>query len=95
MPDPLTRDEARERLHWFVVQNLTDAEASEELDNILTTTDALAALVTWPALLKAGEKAGKVKQTHRCTGCDNPPTVNHVGYESWRLTNSDKGESHG
>ena len=83
-PAPMGADE-RERLRIVrallihVIANEAsyhDGEASQDiaeaiLDAILATTDALAALVDWPSLLAAGERAGRVG-------------VPHLGDPGWR-----------
>lgn len=78
---------------WLVYQGLPSfvdadrarAEARMQvdaaLDAILATTDALAVLVDWPALLEAGKRAGRVRSEH--THGDPPNTF---GYRYWRLT---------
>lgn len=67
----LTPEEARERL----VQHCRGPwQPSLSLDAILATLDALAVLVDWPALLEAGERAGKVERI-----------VNTWGFTVWRL----------
>jgi len=53
--DRMTSEDARERLAFY-------ATFSDAVDQITTAYDALAVLVDWPELLKAGERAGKVEQ---------------------------------
>ena len=66
MTDRLTPDEARERLVFHV--DTFGITASAAVARILATTDALAVLVTWPALLAAGERVGKVRGIAWCHG---------------------------
>lgn len=65
MSDRTSKDDARERLIRKMTGPLlmTDGKPyrdtrGRELDAILATTDALAALVDWPSLLAAGARGG-------------------------------------
>lgn len=91
MPD-LTPTEARERLAAIVVETtvLPASFASDVRDAFLATTDALAVLVTWPALLAAGERAGKIEAVEEWESfCDHEAQIagrRTTGRVTYRLT---------
>ena len=58
MSERMTKDEAWEQIAWY-------ATFSDAVDQIVNAHDALAALVDWPALLEAGERAGQVRRINR------------------------------
>lgn len=94
---PLTPEAALERLERRLGTELHDHALSVNavdayfksctLDAILSTTHALAVLVTWPKLLEAGERAGKVKRFNVPVGGIHSEIepLHYVG--GWRIVN--------
>lgn len=86
-PATLTPEEARERLATVISHTYgSDPESVTVIYAILATVDALAALVDWPALLAAGERAGKVERLEFSEG--QPWPTWPLSESAWRITGS-------